>query len=253
LWWTSLPALLLIGLWAWYGRNRPEEHPSITDPELAVVAEVAGEAVVDHIDLAQLWRTLLDRNVLLLTVSYLCMNYVFYMLSNWCFLYLVQQLHFSELASGWLATAPPLAAAVGAGAGGVITTGLQQRYGSRRGLRLLPLIGLPGAALLLLLAVHAASPYWAIGALTACFGCIELSEGPFWAAAMTVGRSNTMIVSGLMNTGGNLGGIIGIPIVAALTGHGAWNLAFLIGAGCALASAAAWLFIDASRSVSTSS
>ena len=128
----------------------------------------------------------------------------------------------------------PLAAAVGAGAGGVITTGLQQRYGSRRGLRLLPLIGLPGAALLLLLAVHAASPYWAIGALTACFGSIELSEGPFWAAAMTVGRSNTMVVSGLMNTGGNLGGIIGIPIVAALTGHGAWNLAFLIGAGCGL-------------------
>ncbi len=61
-----------------------------------------------------------------------------------------------------------------------------------------------------------------------------------------------MIVGGLMNTGGNLGGIIGIPIVAALTGHGDWNLAFLIGAGCALASAAAWLFIDASRSVATS-
>jgi MFS transporter, ACS family, glucarate transporter len=252
LWWTSLPALLLIGLWAWYGRNRPAEHPSITPPELAVVAEVAGEPAAEHIDLAQLWRTLLDRNVLLLAVSYLCMNYVFYMLSNWVFLYLVQQLHFSELASGWMATAPPLAAALGAGAGGVITTGLMQRYGSRRGLRLLPLIGLPGAALLLLLAVHTTSPYWAIGALTACFGCIELSEGSFWAAAMTVGRSNAMIVGGLMNTGGNLGGIIGIPIVAALTGHGAWNLAFLIGAGCALASAAAWLFIDASRSVAPS-
>ncbi len=85
LWWTSLPALLLIGLWAWYGRNRPAEHPSITPAELAVVAEVAAEPVADHIDLAQLWRTLLDRNVLLLAVSYLFMNYVFYMLSNWFF------------------------------------------------------------------------------------------------------------------------------------------------------------------------
>ena len=249
LWWSSLPALLLVALWAWYGRNRPSEHASVDAAELALVADVADDQVPERLHLRALWQTLSDRNVLLLAISYMCMNYVFYMLSNWVFLYLVQELHFSELASGWLATVPPLAAAVGAGVGGVITTGLYQRYGSRRGLRLLPLISLPAAALLLLLAVHAASPYRAIGELAACFGCVELSEGSFWAASMTVGRSNTMVVGGLMNTGGNLGGIIGIPIVAALTGHGDWNAAFLIGAGCALASAAAWLFIDASRSV----
>jgi ACS family glucarate transporter-like MFS transporter len=249
LWWSSLPALLLIAAWAWYGRNRPSEHASVDAAELALVAEVAADQSPERVDARQLWRALIDRNVLLLALSYMCMNYVFFMLSNWVFLYLVQELHFSELASGWLATVPPLAAALGAGAGGVITAGLFQRYGSRRGLRLLPLISLPAAALLLLLAVHATSPYWAIGELAACFGCVELSEGSFWAASMTLGRSNTMVVGGLLNTGGNLGGIIGIPIVAALTGHGDWNAAFLIGAGCAVASAAAWLFIDASRSV----
>ena len=67
-----------------------------------------------RIDLWQLWRTLIDRNVLLLAISYMCMNYVFYMLSNWCFLYLVQELHFSELASGWLATANYLGYLAGA-------------------------------------------------------------------------------------------------------------------------------------------
>src|SRR6202041_1775344 len=53
LWWTSLPALLLIGLWAWYGRNRPAEHPSVTKPELAVIAEVAGDPRGAHIDPGQ--------------------------------------------------------------------------------------------------------------------------------------------------------------------------------------------------------
>ncbi len=249
LWWSSLPALLLVALWAWYGRNRPSEHVAVDPAERVPVATTANDQVPGRIDARQLWRALVDRNVLLLAISYMCMNYVFFMLSNWVFLYLVQELHFSELASGWLASVPPLAAAVGAGVGGVVTTGLFQRYGSRRGLRLLPLISLPAAALLLLLAVHAASPYWAIGELAACFGCVELSEGSFWAASMTVGRSNTMVVGGLMNTGGNLGGIIGIPVVATLTGHGDWNAAFLVGAGCALASAAAWLFIDAGHSV----
>ncbi len=51
-----------------------------------------------------------DRDVLLLTGSYTCMNYVFYLIANWCFLYLVQERHFTLLEGGWLASAPPLAA-----------------------------------------------------------------------------------------------------------------------------------------------
>ena len=47
------------------------------------------------------------------------MNYVFYLIANWCFLYLVQERHFNILEGGWLAAAPPLAAALGAGIGGI--------------------------------------------------------------------------------------------------------------------------------------
>jgi NAD(P)-dependent dehydrogenase (short-subunit alcohol dehydrogenase family) len=39
-----------------------------------------------------------------------------------------------------------------------------------------------------------------------------------------------MAVSGVMNTGGNLGGIIGIPIVGYLSGEHLWHTAFVIGA-----------------------
>jgi predicted MFS family arabinose efflux permease len=46
-----------------------------------------------------------------------------------------------------------------------------------------------------------------------------------------------------MNTGGNLGGIIGIPIVAYLSGEHLWRAAFVLGAGFAVASAVAWLGI----------
>lgn len=60
---------------------------------------------------------------------------------------------------------------------------------------------------------------------------------------MTIGGSDTMTVSGFMNTGGNLGGIIGIPIVGYLSERRDWNMAFLLGTGFALVSAAAWLGI----------
>jgi len=39
--------------------------------------------------------------------------------------------------------------------------------------------------------------------------------------------------------------LIGIPIVAYLSGQGHWHAAFLIGFVCALAAALAWLRVDA--------
>ncbi len=257
--WASLPALALIAGWGWYGRNTPREHPGVTPRELTEIemrpATAGGdpgrpaggsvEAVVDSsIGVRQLLGLMGDRNVLLLAMSYLCMNYTFYLLSNWVFLYLVQERKFSLLESGWLATAPPLAAALGAGVGGLATSLCCRRFGDRWGYRLVPLVALPSAALLLILAVNAANPYLAVVALATCFGCVELTEGAFWGAGMTVGRGDTMAVCGFMNTGGNLGGIISIPIVAYFSGRHLWFTAFLIGVGFALVSALAWLGIE---------
>ena len=56
-----------------------------------------------------------------------------------------------------------------------------------------------------------------------------------------------MAASGLLNTGGNAGGLIATPVVAYLSGQHEWTLAFGIGAVFAVASAAAWLAIDPAR------
>jgi MFS transporter, ACS family, glucarate transporter len=239
--WSSMPTLALIALWAWYGRNTPREHPSISKQEL----EEIGSPPKAHssITFRQLLPLIGNRNVLLLFVSYMCMNYTFYLLSNWVFLYLIQERHFSALDSSWLAVAPPLAAAVGAGLGGIATGMLAQRFGNRWGYRIVPLGAMTCAALLLLLAVNAANPYFALSALSLCFLAVELTEGPFWGAAMIVGEGDSMAVCGFMNTGGNLGGIIGLPIVGYFTERHNWHTAFLIGAGFAIVSAVAWLAI----------
>jgi sugar phosphate permease len=239
--WASLPAVALIALWAWYGRNTPREHPSVSAHELAQIG--SQPPAHSSVSVKQLLALVSDRNVVLLFVSYMSMNYTFYLLSNWVFLYLIQERHFSSLESSWLATAPPLAAALGAGVGGVITSVLALRFGSLWGYRILPLAAMVCAAVLLLVAVNASNPYWAVAALASCFGAVELTEGAFWGAGMTVGRGDTMAVCGIMNTGGNLGGIIGIPIVGYFSGQHAWNTAFFIGVGFAIVSALAWLGI----------
>jgi ACS family glucarate transporter-like MFS transporter len=247
--WVSLPAIGLIAVWAWYGRNTPREHPSMTAQELGEIGSQELAPVDAQINFKQLVNILKNRNVLLLAISYLCMNYSFYLLSTWVFLYLVQERHFSLLESGWLASAPPLAAAVGAGIGGVITGYLCRRLGNRWGYRLVPMVAMPIVGALLLISVNAANPYFAVAGLATCFAAVELNEGAYWGAAMSVGRGDTMAVSGVMNTGGNLGGIIGIPIVGWLSGEHLWHAAFVLGAAFSAACALAWLWIEVEQPV----
>jgi ACS family glucarate transporter-like MFS transporter len=108
-------------------------------------------------------------------------------------------------------------------------------------------VALPAAALLLFLAVDAGSPYVAVAALTLCFAAIEMTEGPFWAAVMEVARADTMAATGVLNTGGNIGGIVATPIIAYLSAQHYWTAAFLLGSVFALTGAATWLLVDPTR------
>ena len=246
--WTTLPAFGVILWWGRYARNTPAEHPRVSAEELAELGPSAAAGAPQPMSWARAWQLLKDPDVLLLTVSYVFMNYVYYLLSTWVVVYLVQERHFTILEGGLLATAPPLAAAVGAGVGGYAASVLSTRFGVRKGLRIIPLLSLPAAGLLQFLAADAVNAYLAVAALALCYACVELNEGPYWAAIMHVARTDSMAASGILNTGGNVGGLIGIPIVGYLAQHHAWTSAFLLGTALALLSAAAWLFVDPQRS-----
>ena len=240
--WPALPAVIVIALWAWYGRNTPTEHPSVTDAEVDELERP--EESVTAISARRIRGLLANRSIILLTSSYTCLNYVFYLISNWCFLYLVQERHINILESGWLAMLPPLAAGIGAGVGGKLVELLCKRFGNRWGFRLLPLLALPASGVLLLVAVHLHNPHAAVLALALSFAVLELNEAAYWSATMFVARSDTMAATGILNTGGNIGGLIGIPIVAYLSGGGHWTVAFAIGTGSAALGALMWLGID---------
>ena len=249
--WTSLPTLGLVALWAWYGRDTPRDHPAVRTVELDELRANGAAAAPARINRSALMRVCGNRDVLLLALSYLAMNYVFYLLTFWCFLYLVQERHFSVLESGWLASIPYVAAAIGAGVGGKLSDRLVKRWGLRVGYRALPLVALPLAGLLLFASVKAVNPYWAIVGLSLAFASIELTEGAFGAAPISVARGNSMAAMGVVNTGGNLGGIVGTPLVAALSASHAWTAAFLTGSAFAVVSGLLWLWIDASRVIGT--
>jgi ACS family glucarate transporter-like MFS transporter len=247
LFWPALPAVVIIVIWHWYARNTPAEHLSVTPAELAELGREPPPPPPATIDWRRLGHLLSNRSVLLATFSYTCMNYVFYLIANWCFLYLVQERHFNVLESGWLATLPPLAAGVGAGVGGGLVNVMCRRFGNRWGFRIVPMIALPASGALLLLTVHLSNPYAAVLSLALAYAVVELCEGPYWGATMYVARADTMSATGILNTGGSGGGLIGIPIVAYLSGAGHWTTAFVIGAVFSVVGAIAWLGIDVEK------
>jgi ACS family glucarate transporter-like MFS transporter len=244
--WTAVPAALLTIGWWRYGRDRPEQHPRVTAEELA---ELDSAPPAPPLTLARMWQVLRDRNILLLTGSYLCMNFVFYMISFWSFLYLVEQRKLTGLESGLMAMVPWIGAAVGAAIGGVLADRLATRFGATRGYRLLPLVSLPLGAIMLIAIPAVGSVALAVAALTLAFFAMEINEGPYWAATMRIARADTGAATGVLNTGGNVGGIICQPVVAALVVGGEWTSAWVSGAAFALVAAALWLFVRSEQGV----
>jgi len=244
---SSLPSLLLVVLWFAIARDRPQQHRAVSPVELA---ELRGNPPFDPglaMTLPRILRVLGDPQILRITLSYFVMNYVFYLVMFWSFLYLVQHRGLSALESGWLAGLPFVVAGIASATGGRLADGLRMRLGARRGLRRVPLIALPCAAVFLYLTVTLASPYWAIAALCLGFACIELTEGSYWGAAMHLAPSDTMAATAVLNTGGNLGGVIATPIIAALSAGQSWTIVFATGAVTSVAAAALWFTIDAGR------
>jgi ACS family glucarate transporter-like MFS transporter len=242
---TSPLALLIAGVWWWYARDRPQEHPSVRAAELELI-EAGKPAGLQPVDGG--WRRALkDRNLLLIAASYFCSNYVFYFFFNWLYIYLVEVRGFTALEGGWYSAVPWVAGAAGAAAGGFISDSMARRLGLRLGYRLPCIAGLLGAAALLMAAGGAASPYVAVLLLSLCLACQQLTEGPFWAAAVAVSGRHASTGCGIMNTGGNVVGGVGALLVPLTAERLGWMPALATAAVCAVVGAALWIWIRADQ------
>jgi ACS family glucarate transporter-like MFS transporter len=240
---TSAPLVALTVFWYLRARDVPADDPRVSREELEELEP--SQTFSSAFPSASRVRALAgDRSLLLLTLSYLVMNYVFYFLTFWSFLYFRQERHFSTIDSGWLAAVPYIAAGAGAALGGGACDALRKGLGERWGFRAAPLLVLPISGLALASAAGAQNAMSAEIALCAAFAAVEVTEGIYWAAAMRIAGSDSMLATGILNTGGNVGGIIGTPVVAMLTAQHSWNAAFLTGAACAVLAALLWLGVD---------
>ncbi len=176
--------------------------------------------------------------------------YGWYFYLTWLPTYLLRARGFDLKQVGWLAALPLLSIAAGVFVGGWLSDVLARRWGLRAGRRT-PGVDRPAARCLAIVgAIRAVDPYAAAVLLAAAAGLAALGVSPAWAVCLEIGGRHAGVVSGAMNTFGNLGGTLS-PIVMGLSlqAWGSWNaaLATLV-VGYALA-ALCWLLIDPTQRI----
>ena len=241
------PLGLLAGAWwYWYARDTPVEHAAVTPEELALIARDRPPVVAADEARGRLRKVMLQRDVLLLAAAYFCMNYVFYMFSQWLFIYLVEERKFSLLESGLLYALPFATGAILAAAGGLTCDYLCRRIGPRWGCRLPAMVGLVLVAVFLLAGAHAVNPYAAVLMLSLCFGFTQFTEGAHWSATTYAAGPYTATATGVLNTGGNAPGLLA-PVIGMMLGHFGWFPTLASGSAFAIVGALLWLFIRVER------
>lgn len=254
-WRESFYALAPVGLlagawWWWYGRDEPREHPAVTPAEADLIEAGRAPAATPR---PGGWTTVLrNRDVLLLAGSYFCMNYVFFIFTNWLFTYLVEERGFSLLESGFINALPFLVGALFAAAGGEACDRLCRRLGPRWGCRLPGIVGLLMVAWLLLVGAGSPNPVIAVVTLSMCFGFTQFTEGAYWQGTTFAAGPHTATASGVLNMGGNLAGFLA-PVVGLIVDRLGWWPALSTGSVFALIGAALWLLVGSSQSWAASS
>jgi ACS family glucarate transporter-like MFS transporter len=244
---TAPMAFLIAGVWWWYARDNPADHPGVSKRELDLINS-GRPAPERNVEDKTAWkRVLKNREILLLTASYFCMNYVFFIFFNWFFIYLIDVREFEILEGGFYAAAPWLVGAVAASLGGLWCDRLCKRIGPRWGYRIPGIVGLSLVAGLLVLGATAKNPYLAVVLLSLSFGCTQLTEGAYWAAAISVAGKHASAATGVMNTGGNVVGGIGALLVPIMAEAFGWVPALATGSVFAIFGAGLWLFVRADK------
>ncbi|MGB5294956.1 MAG: MFS transporter, partial [Thermoanaerobaculia bacterium] len=238
---TAPVALIIIAVWWWYVADSPEQHSKVSQSELELItADRPAEATLPETGVLK--RLVKNRNLWFLTLSYLCMNYVFYIFFTWFYIYLVDVRQFGLLEGGFFASLPFIVGSFAATAGGWTCDRLCQSIGPRWGCRLPGIVGMVLVAIFLVLGALATNAVLAVVLLSICFASTQFTEGAYWAGATYIGGRHTSAATGVLNTGGNLGGVISAPLIPVLVDHFGWLNALSTGSVFALAGAALWLW-----------
>lgn len=240
-----LSAALGIGIalvWWWYARDRPEGHPAVNEAECLLIRGSNPPTSFTRSPVP--WKTFIRApTVWWIVLSYSCLGYVAYVFLSWFYLYLVNVRGFDVLRGGLYASAPFVAMLVFCPLGGWVTDRLAARHGLTKGRAWVGMAGMILAGVSIAVGGSVDSPALAIVCLSLGAGWLYFTVGAYWSSTTDLSKEHAGTLSGLMNTGANLGGSLSPTLTPWLADQWGWPVSFGMAALVAILGGLMWMNI----------
>ncbi|MEM6522624.1 MAG: MFS transporter [Bacteroidota bacterium] len=238
-------------LWAliWYKwfRNKPEDHPSVSEEEKRYILDTRQTPEKKGSELS-LSRQLRSGNIWLAMAQYFGSNFIFFFCLTWMFPYLTERYNISVAEASIYSMFPLIAGAFGNWfSGGLVDWIFKQ--GKWKWSRSIPaMVGFILVGIGILIVLSSQEVIWAVVGLSiAVFGA-DMTLSPSWSFCVDIGKNNAGAVSGTMNMAGNIGSFItGIAFPYLVLWTGTSDTFFIIAGVLVILSILAWVFMDPSK------
>ena len=232
-------------IWFLIARNTPENHPLVSPNELSKIkAGLPDSSSTEKPKLVPWERMLQSKEVLAVTLSYFTYGYVAWIFFSWFYIYLAEVRGLNPKTSALYSTLPFVAMAFCSLLGGSVNDFLTKKWGPRLGRGGIAMFALALAAVFLIVGSRAENTRLAVLVLAGGAGALYLSQSSFWSVSADIGGTSAGSVSGLMNMGNQMGGMITTVLTPWMASRLGWRAPFFLAAALCLGGAAAWLFVD---------
>jgi MFS family permease len=247
----GLAGFVWVLVWYPWFRDEPADHTAVSEAERKYIESSRQPDQPHRLDAAAIGRILSDRNVVALCLMYFTQAYGFYFNITWLPTYLTEARGFASTELGLLAGLPLILSAGADLVGGLATDRLTRARGLRASR-----CGIGGAALtvagLSLIAGTAAENNLVAALLIAAAGAADsFLLGAAWGTCLDIAGPHAGLVTGAMNTAGQLGAFLSPIILASFLQPGSedWATPLYITGVLYLAGAVCWLFVDPRRPI----
>ncbi len=251
-WIFGVIGIIIGALWYFLARNKPEDHPNISQSEIAYIQ--AGRSFQGNTakSVKAPWRIFMqDRAFWAIGVQYFFVAYGISLFMIWLPTYLQEARGFSLKQMGVAASFPWLAICIAVLSAGTVSDWLLNKGFSQQIARgyvaiagfILFIIGIYGSA-------TTTSAITSVAWLTLTLGSLGLPVVISWSVAADKGKQYAGSVSSWMNLWGNLGAVISSILCGWLVQNFGWNVALLfnvIPVGLAII---CWFFIQPDKPLS---
>ena len=237
--------------WRRWFRDLPEEHPAVNEAELKLIRDDRNERELEqshHIP----WKTLFaSANLAFICLMYFAYGYGLYFYITWLPTYLLEARGFSVASTKWLAALPWAVSALALWIGGWMTDWLARRTGDLKLARCgVGVFGYAASAITLVAVARVEDGRTAALLLALALGLQTTTVSAAWSVCLDVGRKYAGVVTGCMNTVGNIGGAIAPLVVGyAVKSWGSWTMPFYVMAAVFGFGVVMWLLLDPRKSV----